>query len=188
MKRVQLIEIAIIVVILVLGFRAIETILNVIVYSMYSFSSTFTSLGSYILPNLIQFGLYSVSFFVILKNRKWIANYILGKNEENDEVAIRIQQPELLYIIIIFLCITTLLSEISTIVIYAYDYFKTEVNSRYSQIVGFREKISLASFKVAAVKFVLTFVLLYFAKPLSNLFNKNIHTDQPPVAETTDKL
>ena len=186
MKRVELIEIGILAVVLIIGIRAIESLLNVLIYTLYSFSPNFAGLGDYIWPNIIPLAIYFISFFVLLKNAKSIANYLNGKKSENNDSTIRIQKAELLYIIIVALCIATILSEISTVIIYAFDYFKNQVAGYKNNPPITEGTIRLASFKTAAVKLVLTFVLLYFAKPISNSLSKPSPSDQP-LAETDNK-
>ena len=186
MKRTELIELGVLAVVLILGFRAIETILNVIIYTLYSFSSTFRDAGGLILPNIIQIVLYVLGLVVLLKGRKWIANNIVGKNERNEDVALRIQKPELLYIIIVSLCLANLLSDISTILIYSFDYFKNQVAGYKNNPPITEGTVRLAAFKSSAVKLILTLVLLYFAKPVSNFLSKSSSSGLP-LAETTDK-
>ena len=185
MKRVELIEIGILAVVIILGIRVIETLLNVLIYSLYSFSSNFDRLGNYIWPNVISLAVYFLGFFVLLKNTKWIATYINGKNSEANDTVLRIQKAELLYIIIIAVCIAIILSEAATILIYAFDYFKNVAAGYKSSPPISEGTIRLASFKTAAVKLILTLVLLYFAKPITNSLTKP-QSDQP-LAETNNK-
>src|SRR5262245_60468692 len=120
MKRAELIEIGIIAVVLIMGFRAFESILNVIIYTLYSFSDEFNRLATYIWSNVISLALYSLGIFFLLKNRIGVATYIAGKKEETQNVSLHIQKAELLFIIIVALCIASILSEISTILIYVF--------------------------------------------------------------------
>lgn len=185
MKRVQLIEIGVLAVVLILGFRAVETIINIIIYTLYSFTPSYRDLWDYIWPNTITLAFYLLGFFILLRKRKWIANYILGKSEEKDEVSLRIEKAELLYIILICVCIVSLLTDVSNVLIYAFDYFKTEVggSERWTPRPG--GAISLATFKVSIIKFILTLVLFYFAKPLSDSLSRP--SSNLPLAETDNK-
>ena len=177
MKKAELVELGLIAVLLVLGFRVFITFLDIIVAAIYTLYPSLSEFAGYIWPNIVQLILCILGILLILKFRRQIAQYIIGKKEKNEEVPLKISKKDFLYIIIIAISITSLLASFARIVSYAFDYFKENAGCfRKSATAG---SVTIVSFKTAMVKSVLTLILFYFAKPISGYLTKPFAKDQP---------
>jgi hypothetical protein len=131
---------------------------------------------------LIFIAIYCAGFFLLIRYNKQIADYIDKQGEStttaNTElVPLRIGQSNLLYIVLIALCLITLIEEVPVIILSIYNYFKKEAGGRSGNIEDL-------NFKTAAIKFVFTLIVLFTAKSISTWFGKQFYSGKPLI-ETT---
>jgi len=169
MKRIQLIEIAIIVVALVCGFKAFDSLIGIVIATFYQFAYSYTDAGPSIIQYILLTAIYFGIFLLLVRKRKLIALYIHGQGQaadtdtEEQAINITLYQDNLLFIVIVALCLVTLITEIPAILIGIYDYFKKESS-------GGRYSAENINFKAAAIKLVVTVIILFYAKPISKWF------------------
>jgi hypothetical protein len=194
MKRVQLIEIAVLAVALIFGYKFFESFFTVIVRFLYEVTGGFGDSWVSVLVSLFVSAIYFGLFILLVKKSKWIAGYIDSKGQlkpellpgQPEKINIHIQQSGLLYIILVVLCLSTILFQIPTILIYAYDYFKRVVGGEQKEMEAFGKSMEFIEFKIAAVTLVVTVVVLFYAKPIAEWFTRSTR-ETAPVIETPDK-
>ena len=194
MKRVQLIEIAVLTVALICGYNAFDSFFSLLVQSLYSFFGTYyqNDWGGAI-TYLIMTVVYFILFFVLVKKSKWIAAYIDRRGqintqllpEQKETILLKVHSESLLYIVLTVLFISVIVIQLPTVLIHAYDYFKTAVGGRQQEIEAFGRSIDFVNFKVAAAKLLVNIILLFYARPLAGWFVRSIQTTEPIIE--TDK-
>lgn len=176
MKRSHLIQIAIIAVSLICGYKAIESLAGAMITILYEFSYNDFSQSviiQYILLTAFYFGI----FFLSVRYNRQIADYIDKQGQStagsgSETVNLLVEQRSLLFIVIVGLCLVTLITEIPTIILSIYSYFKKEVGGN-----PFGSAADI-DFKNAAVKFVFTLIILLFARLISAWFSRQISPDK----------
>jgi hypothetical protein len=175
MKKVQLIEIGILAVALICGYKFFDSLVNTAITTLfYRAALGYGDSLAFIFQYLILAALYFGLFLLLVRKRTWIAGYIDKQGEpgpdpaESDKINISLSQNNLLFIVLISLCLITLVTEIPSILIGIYNYFKKEVS--WVKDPALREDID---FKVAAIKLVVTVILLYYARQISDWFTKS---------------
>ena len=184
MKRTHLIQIAIIAVALICGYKAIESLVSALITIMYEISYNAFS-ASIIIQYIFLTALYFAAFFLSIRYNRQIAAYIDKQGQpviitDAENVNIIVNQQSLIFIVIIAICLTTLITEIPAIILSVYNYFKKETGGF---LLGSQPDID---FKNSAVKFVFTLIILLCAKPISVWFSKQISTDKPVVETNTE--
>jgi hypothetical protein len=184
MKRSQLIQIAIIAVALLFGYKAIESITVTLITLLYEFGDRGGFGNSFILQYLVLTAIYFLVFFLSIRYNRQIAAYI-DKGQANtpvdsEKVNIVLEQRSVLFIVIIAICLAHLLEEIPVLIVSIYKSFKREAGS-----IPFGSETDI-SFKNTAVKFVFTLIILLCARPISDWFNKQLATEKP-VIETPNE-
>jgi hypothetical protein len=189
MKKVQLIEIGILTVALVCGYKFFESLISIAITALYQFTSGYGDSWTIIIQYIFLTVLYFVVFIWLVRKSKWIAGYIYNQGqlkpeflpEEDEKVNLSIQQSGLLYIILVASCLLTIIIEIPTILIYVYDYFKSIVGGLQKDLESFGKGMSYINFKVAAVKIVVTIIVLFYARPLADWFVKSRYAEKPVI-------
>jgi len=168
MNRRQLIEFGIIAIAIILVFKAIESILVILVAVIYRFSYGPQGNTPLIIANFIFIAIYLVVFLVFIKNRNAISNFINQTPVEGDaddaKPIINISQQELLYIVFIVLAVISLISGVSGIIEYAVQSFGREVGQ------GIKEGIDYGDFKANFIKIIIASVVIIFARPFAEFF------------------
>ncbi|HLG41436.1 MAG TPA: hypothetical protein VI461_17280, partial [Chitinophagaceae bacterium] len=166
------IQIAIIAVALICGYKAIESLVGALITILYELSYNAFSQSviiQYILLTAFYFGI----FFLSVRYNRQIADYIDKQGQAtagtgSETVNLLVEQRGLLFIVIVGLCLATLITEIPTIVLSIYNYFKKEVGGN-----PFGSAADI-DFKNAAVKFVFTLIILFYAKLISAWLSRQI--------------
>jgi hypothetical protein len=174
MKKVQLIEIGILAVALICGYKFFDSLISTAITTLYQFAygagDSFTILLQYLVVAAIYFGL----FVVLIRKRTPIAKYIDSQGEtapdtvDSEKLTLSLHQNNLLFIVLVSLCLITLVTETPSILIGIYNYFKREVSTVMNTAVS--EDVN---FKAAAIKLVVTVIILYYARQLSDWFSKS---------------
>jgi hypothetical protein len=187
MKKVQLIEIGILAVALICGYKFLDTLISSAITTLYRVAYSYGDSLAILFQYLILAALYFGLFLILVRKRAWIARYIDKQGEpgtepgDSDKINFSLNQNNLLFIVLISLCLITLVTEIPFILIGIYNYFKKEV-SRVKDLPVLED----VNFKVAAIKLVVTVIILYYARQISDWFSKS--SDQNKVvAEIPNK-
>ncbi len=180
MKKIQLIETGILAVALICGYKFFDSLISTAITTLYQFAYGYGDAWTAILQYLILAGIYFGFFILLIRKRSVIANFIDKQGQEGSAVAdddqfrINIHQNNLLFVIIIALCLITLITEVPSIVIGIYSYFKKEVSG--TDPPGYNSVENL-NFKAAAIKVVITVIVLGYAKQISHWFSKSAAKD-----------
>lgn len=182
MRKNQLIQIAILVIALICGYKSIESLIGVVIVVLFQLGDRFSGSWDFILRYIIFLGIYCAAFFLLIRYNKQIADYV-DKQAEPDTAAsteslpLLIRESNLLYIVVIALCLITLIEEVPVIILSIYNYFKKEAGGRSGNIGDL-------NFKTAAIRFVFTLIVLFTAKSISAWFGKQFYSGKPMI-ETT---
>jgi hypothetical protein len=180
MKKNQLIETGILAVALICGYKFFDSLISTAITTLYQFAYGYGDAWTAILQYLILAAIYFGFFILLIRKRSVIANFIDKQGQEGSAVAdddqfpINIHQNNLLFVIIIALCLITLITEVPSIVIGIYSYFKKEVSG--TDPSGYNSVENL-NFKAAAIKVVITVIVLGYAKQISHRFSKSAAKD-----------
>jgi hypothetical protein len=185
MKRSQLIEIGIIAVALICGYKFMESLISIMITVLYEVSYGYRDIGPVIIQYLLLLAIYFAGFFVLIRYNKQIADYIDKQaqptaDSSTETIHLSIRQSGLLFIILIALCLTTLLTEIPVIVLSVYNYFKKEAGGLHR---GSPEDVN---FKAAAIKFTFTLIILFYARSISAWFSRQLPSDEPLIQTNSE--
>ncbi len=184
MSRNQLIQIGIIAVALIAGYKFIESILATIITIVFQYNSGLDGSLNFLFQYLLFTLIYFLAFFLLIRYREPIADYIdrqgsQGRLESFEKINLQIKEPGLFFVILIILCLVTLIEEIPVLIMYIFKYFKKESG-------GFTGgSLDDVQFKTAAIRFVFTIIILFSARSLSNWLGKEIFHERPLI-ETAD--
>lgn len=190
MKKTQLIEIGILAVTLICGYSFITTLASTIIAVLYQFTSEYNTDSYLLIQYFIVTLIYLGVFIILVKKKTSIATYINQQtqpsliDDEANSIKLTLYQHNLLYIILVAMCLVTFLKEIPEVLIGAFEYFEKESG-------GLRDRSSYLGkdidFRSAIIKLVITFIVLVFAKPISEWFGKQADADKK-IIETTDEV
>ena len=166
MKRTQLIEAGILIVGLIFGYKFFESIISLVIQLVFSFSYMLEM--SAFFPALVYIVFYAGCFVLLIRQSNYIAKY-LGANADDTVIPIKINKRALLHVTLIVLAIITILSSLPEIIIYLFESFRNEVNSK-SFYDDARTIISKEKFTYSAVGTIIAFLLIYFSKTISSWF------------------
>jgi hypothetical protein len=170
MNKNQLIEVSVIVVAIIMVFKAFESLISIMVAAMYGFYySSFEGNSFLIVSNLLFLIIYVIAFFILIKNRFRIINYINQDHEvkpaDDYRQIVNISQQQLLYIILVVLTLVSLISSLAVIINYGIDFFSEEIKDEH-QI----RTTQYGDFKANCIKAIVAGVILYYSKSLSEFF------------------
>jgi len=183
MRRSQLIQIALIIVAMICGYKFLETFIAVIISIMFQPGYGEDFPGRLILTYVVVLGLYGISLVLLVRFNREIANYIDKQGNSNassseEKLSLRIEHTNLLYIALVVLCVITLIDVIPPIIFAIYNTFKSEVGR-----LGTREDLN---FKTDAIKMVFALIILLTAKPLSLWLGRQFSTEKPLIETTSE--
>lgn len=173
MKRIQLIEIAVLVIALICGYQFFNSLVNSAISVVYLGIGRYDS-AAFALEYLFFAAIYFGCFIVLVKNGKKVARYIDGQwqpaSQEPEEgtINITLYQNNLLFIVLIAVCVITIITEIPSLLIGIYDYFKKESSGASGDLFDYRSHSEDLSFKVAAIRLTVSIIILFYARPISN--------------------
>jgi hypothetical protein len=131
MRKNQVIQIAILIIALICGYKSFEYLAGAIIIALFEFGNRYTGSWDFVIRYIIFLAIYCVAFFLLIRYNKQIADYIdkqaAPDTSANSEVVpLRIEQSNLLYIVLIALCLITLIEDVPVIILSVYNYFKKE--------------------------------------------------------------
>ncbi len=189
MKRIHLIEWGIITIALIFGYKFFETLFSLVIQIVYGFGAEDMAMD--ILKILFIAGLYAGIFAVLLRKSYSIAKSVTPKETHDETLPIKIGKRALTHVVLLGLCLYSLLSTITKIILYLFNTFKQEVgNGGYYSDTP--QSISKYDFQLAAGQAVVALIVLYFSKDIVNWFiRKNeedeLVLDSKPENETTSE-
>jgi len=149
---------------------------------LYQDTDPYSGVSSYIIRVLIASAVYCVALILLVRYNRELANYIDRVGNPNaaveEKVNIHIEQANLLYIVLVAVCLITLITEVPSLILSIYNYFKKEIG-RYGTP-------SDMNFKITAIKFVFAIVVLLTARPISAWFSNQFRSDKPLIETTSE--
>jgi hypothetical protein len=185
MKRAQLIEIGILAVALICGYKFMESLISIVITTLYQLTYGYADTWSVVIQYLLFLAIYFAGFFLLIRYNKQIAHYIDKQGQPISDtgpetIPLSIQQNSLLFIILIALCLATLIEEVPVILLSVFNYFKKEAG-------GLRNgSVDDLNFKAAAIKFTVTLIVLFYAKSISTWFSRESTSDKPLIETNSE--
>ena len=172
MKKLQLVELGIISVVLIIGYKMITTLFSLITTLLFSFG---TSAGEQIfvmiLPTILFFAFYTITFFVLGRNVNRIARFLCRQSD--DLLIISLNKAAVLHVIIIAICLSSFLRTVPGILEYSINKFIIYKDENYEDLELGRLMRNQTTFWNSFIGFILALVLLLIAKRVANFLGKD---------------
>ena len=171
MKKLQLVELGMIATALIIGYKMITSLLTLMTSLLFGFGTGIGgNLMMAILPTVLFFAFYTITFFLLARNIKPLAKFICRENEELLEF--KLNKAAVLHVIIIAICLSSLLQTIPDIIQYIVGKF---INiTQYGEEF---EPIELRTGKIrfwnSLIGFIISVVLLITSKNIASFFGKD---------------
>ena len=179
MKKVQLIEIGIIAIILVLSYKFIGSLMELIISLFFQLSNRMPGQdNSIILVLIFPFVLYLSVIYLLIKYKNPLIRLLSGKEKDENSLPINLSGRQLLHTTIVVLCFVTLINELPVVISILIESLNTE--STYNEAGGDQliyDPILSASFLSPIIKALLAILILLFSKKISNLLSSKV--DKP---------
>jgi len=170
MKKLQLVELGVIATILVMGYKMITSLLTLMTSLLFGFG---TGIGRNvmmaILPTVLFFAFYTITFFLLARNIKTLARFICRDTEESLEF--KLNKVAVLHVIIIAICLSSFLQTVPDIIQY--------IASRFFKVDQYGEDFEPAEWRTGKIKFlnsligfIITVVLLITSRNMASFFGK----------------
>src|SRR5436190_4566827 len=117
MKKLQLVELGVIATALIMGYKMITSLLTLITTLLFGLGTGLSqNIMMAILPTVLFFAFYTITFFLLARNIKPLARFICRENE--DLLEFKLNKSSVLHVIIIAICLSSLLQTIPEIIQY----------------------------------------------------------------------
>src|SRR6187402_300337 len=108
MKKLQLVELGVTSVVLIIGYKMITTLFSIITTTLFSFgSSAGEQIFFIILPTILFFAFYTITFFIFGRNITRIAKFFCRRTD--DLLTFNLNKAAVLHVIIIAICLSSFL-------------------------------------------------------------------------------
>ena len=171
MKKLQLVELGIIATALIMGYKMITSLLTLMTSLLFGFS---TGIGGNImmaiLPTILFFAFYTITFFLLARNIKPLAKFICRENDELLEF--KLNKTAVLHVIIIGICLSYLLQTIPDIIQY--------IAGKFINITQYGEEFEPTELRTGKIRFwnsligfIISILLLITSKSIASFFGKD---------------
>ena len=168
MKKTLLVEIGIIATALILGYNMIISLFTLLSTLVIMLETDIAqSLGLAILPAILVFAFYAISFFVLVRYARPLSGFICRQTD--DTIDIRLKKASILQIVIIAVCFLTLLRTMPNVIEYLVNK-ATRGNEEF--LDNTRTYRSNASFVNSLISLVISTILLITSKNIASFFGK----------------
>ena len=170
MKKLQLVELGVIATALIIGYKMITSLLTLMTSLLFGFG---TGLGQnlmiVILPTVLFFAFYMITFFLLARNVKPLARFICRDSDES--LDFKLNKVAVLHVIIIAICLSSFLQTIPDIIQYTATKFINP--NQYAEDVEPSEwRTDKIKFWNSLIGFIMSVVLLITAKNIASFFGK----------------
>ena len=167
MKKTQLVEIGIIATALVLGYNMITELFSMIYTIAFVLGNDFSQrFGFPILPAILTFMFYLVTFFALIINAKPFSLFICRRNE--DMVDIKLSKPAILHVVILIVCLISFLWTIPDII----EYLINKLNPVTDEFSANSRIRATATFPNSLITLIITIIFLITARKMAAFFGK----------------
>ena len=171
MKKLQLVELGIIATALIMGYKMITSLLTLMTSLLFGFGTGIGgNLMMAILPTVLFFAFYTITFFLLARNIKPLAKFICRENEELLEF--KLTKVAVLHVIIIAICLSSFLQTIPEIIQY--------IASKFININQYSEDYEPAEWRTNKIRFwnsligfILSVALLITSKSIASFFGND---------------
>ena len=169
MKKIQLVEMGIIAAVLVMGYKMITSLLALITTLLFGLGSGISqNIMMAILPTVLFFAFYMITFFLLARNVKPLARFICGQGDE--PMDFKLNKVSVLHVIIIAICLSSFLQALPNVIGYIIEEFspKTTTEREY-----FDNRAIRMSFWNSVIGLIISIILLLTAKNIALFFGKD---------------
>ena len=171
MKKLQLVELGIIATALIMGYKMITSLLTLMTSLLFGFGTGIGgNLMMAILPTVLFFAFYTITFFLLARNIKPLAKFICRENEELLEF--KLTKTAVLHVIIIGICLSYLLQTIPDIIQY--------IAGKFINITQYGEEFEPTELRTGKIRFwnsligfIISILLLITSKSIATFFGKD---------------
>ena len=170
MKKLQLVELGIIATVLIMGYKMITSLLTLMTSLLFGFG---TGMGRNvmmaILPTVLFFAFYTITFFLLARNIKPLARFICRDYEESLEF--KLNKVAVLHVIIIAICLSSFLQTMPDIIQYTASKFigTNQYGEDFEPGEWQRSKIK---FWNSLIGFIISILLLIISKSIASFFGR----------------
>ena len=175
MKKLQLVELGVISVVLIIGYKMITTLFSMITTLLFSFdSSAGEQIFFILLPTILFFAFYTITFFILGRNITRIAKFFCRQSD--DLLAFNLNKAAVLHVIIIAICLSSFLRTIPYMLDYFIKKFIIYKDENYDDVELSIWYKTETSFWNSLIGFILALVLLLLAKRIADFLGKEKQT------------
>jgi hypothetical protein len=175
MKKIDLVHTGVLIIALMLGYSALQTLISFFSMAGYYSDVFFSSKGmqSAGIPTLLSLLLLSGACAALVKYGRTIAEKILQNEPESvdgDQVAVHLDRHNLIMVVLIGLGVFTVLNPLPHFLVDIYELFRNKVT-----VDEFRTRtVDADTIAVELLKLTMGFFLIYAASPITNFIEKKI--------------
>ena len=170
MKKLQLVELGIVATALIMGYKMITSLLTLMTSLLFGFGTGIGgNLMMAILPTVLFFAFYTITFFLLARNIKPLAKFICRENEELLEF--KLTKAAVLHVIIIAICLSAFLQTIPEIIQYIASKF-ININQYGDDFEPSELRTGKIRFWNSLIGFIISIALLITSKNISSFFGK----------------
>ena len=170
MKKLQLVELGVIATALTIGYKMITSLLTLVTSLLFGFGTGIgRNIMMAILPTVLFFAFYTITFFLLARNIKPLARFICRDHDESLEV--KLNKVAVLHVIIIAVCLSSFLQTIPDIIQY--------VASKFLSAQQYGEDFEPDKWRTDKIKFwnsligfIISALLLITSKNIASFFGK----------------
>lgn len=171
MKKLQLVELGIIATALIMGYKMITSLLTLMTSLLFGYGTGVSqNLMMAILPTVLFFAFYTITFFLLARNIKPLARFICRENEEL--LQFKLNKTAVLHVIIIAICLSSFLQTIPEIIQYIASKF-ININQYGDDFEPSELRTGKIRFWNSLVGFILSLALLIASKSIASFFGND---------------
>ena len=168
MRKIQLVEMGIIAAVLVMGYKMITSLLALITTLLFGMGTGINqNFMVAILPTVLFFAFYTITFFLLARNVKGLARFICGQSDELMEFSLN--KVSVLHVIIIAICLSSFLQTLPDV----FGYIIEESSVKRVAELEFYNRGMRMNLWNSLIGLIMSIVLLLTAKKIALFFGKD---------------
>ena len=170
MKKIQLAELGVIATALIMGYKMVTSLLTLMTSLLFGFGTGIgRNIMMAILPTVLFFAFYTITFFLLARNIKPLAKFICRENDELLEF--KLNKTAVLHVIIIAICLSFFLQTIPEIIQYIASKF-ININQYGDDFEPSELRTGKIRFWNSLIGFIISIALLITSKSIATFFGK----------------
>lgn len=175
MKKLQLVELGIITVVLIVGYKMITSLMSLVTTLLFGLTSGVNeNIGFLILPMVLFFAFYTITFFTLALNINPLARFLC--RQPDDSFGFTLNKTAILHVIIIAICIGSFLNTIPDVLEHLINKYLIYDDEEYSNNEMYRWNRGQETFLNSLTGLIIGIILLVFSKRIAVLFGKETHS------------